>query len=75
MPSRGYIPEPTNSILVVAPHNVARSEKFFRGMGVNIVTGSWYLGGFVGDRSAEDSWMEEKFQGWTESVKTLTGVA
>ena len=40
-PTRGYFPDPTNSILVVEPRNVASAEKFFRGMGVNIVTGSW----------------------------------
>ena len=44
-------------------------------MGMKIVTGIRYLGGFVGDRSAEDSWLEEKVQGWTELVKTLEEVA
>ena len=55
------------------PRNVARAEEFFRGMGVKIVTGSRYLGVFVGDRAAEDSWMAEKVMGWAESAKTLTG--
>ena len=44
---RGYFPEPTKIILVMAPQNVARAEEFFRGMGAKIVTGSWYLRGFV----------------------------
>ena len=52
-PSRGYFPEPTKSILVVAPINVAREEEFFRGVGFQVVTGSWYLGGFIGDGAAE----------------------
>ena len=52
VPPRGYFPDPTKSILVVAPRNVPRAEEFFRGMGVNIVTGSCYLGGFVGDGAA-----------------------
>ena len=46
-PPRGYFPDPTNSILFVALRNVAWAEELFRGMGVNIVTGSWYLGVFV----------------------------
>ena len=41
---------------------------------MKIVTGSQYLGGFVGDRAAKDSWLAEKVHGWTESVKTLSGV-
>ena len=70
-PPRGYFLDTTKSILVVAPRNVARAEKFFRGMGVKIVTGSHYLGFFVRYRAAEYSWLEEKVQGWAELVKTL----
>ena len=44
-------------------------------MGVNIITGSWYLGSFVGYRAAEDSWLAENFQGLAESAKTLAGGA
>ena len=47
-PPRAYFPGPTNSILVVAPNNVARAEEFFQGMGLKIVTRSQYLGGFIG---------------------------
>ena len=54
---------------------MARAEEFFRGMGINIVTGSCYLKGFVGNRVAEDSWLEAKVQGWMELVITLSGVA
>ena len=39
-PPGGYFPELTKSILVVALWSVAREEEFFRGMGVNITTGS-----------------------------------
>ena len=54
---------------------MAREEELFLGMGIKVVTGSCYLGGFVGDRAAEEIWIEEKVQGWTESVKTQSGVA
>ena len=59
----------------MAPRKVARAEEFFLGMGMKIVTGSRYLGGFVGDRTAEDSWLTEKVQVWIESMKTLSGVS
>ena len=39
-PPRGYLPEPTKIILVVAPMNLAMEEEFFQGMGLQIVTGS-----------------------------------
>ena len=41
----GYLPEPTNIMLVMVMQNVAWAEEFFRGMGLKVVTGSRYLGG------------------------------
>ena len=48
-PVRGYYPEPTKSILVVTPGNVARAKEHFRGMGIRVVTGHSYLRGYLGD--------------------------
>ena len=62
-PTRGYYPEPTKSILVVAPANVARAEELFWGMGMKIVTGSRYLGGFLGERRTERQWVRTKVEG------------
>ena len=62
-PPRGYLPEPTKSVLVVPPHNVARAEEFFCDMGKNIVTGSWYIWIFVRNRAAKDIWLVAKVQG------------
>ena len=73
--SRGYYTEPTKSILVVAKRNVPRAKEYFRGMGIQVVTGSRYIGGFVGEREAEASWIKEKVDRWDESVRTLEGVA
>ena len=61
-PSRGYYPEPTKSILVVAPGNVARAKEHFWGLGIRVVTGHRYLGGFLGDMAAEREWLEKKVQ-------------
>ena len=49
-PARGYFLEPTKSILVVAERNVPRAKEYFFGMGVQVVTGSQYLGGLIGAR-------------------------
>ena len=54
---------------------MAKSEEFFRGMGMKEVTGSRYLGGFIANREGEDTWLAEKVQGRAESVKILLGVA
>ena len=52
-PPRVYFPEPTKIILVVAPQNVAREEEFFCGLGIKLVTGNRYIGGFIGKSEAE----------------------
>ena len=44
-------------------------------MGLKVVTGSRYLGGFVGDQKSETTWLAWKVQGWAESVQTISGVA
>ena len=56
-PARGYYLEPTKIILVVAPGNVARAEEFFWGLGIKVVTGHRYLGGYIGDKEAEKRWL------------------
>ena len=61
-PPRGYFPEPTKRILVVSLWNVPRAEAFFRGYGLQIVTGRRYLGGFIGIKAAQDRWMGEKLE-------------
>ena len=58
----------------MSPYNVPRVEAFFRRYGLQVVTGSWYLGGFVGTETAQDRWLEEKVEGWRDSVATLDGV-
>ena len=74
-PPRGYYPEPTKSILVVAPQNVGQAEEFFWGMGIQVVMVHQYLGGFIGDREAENRWLADKITGWAESVETIAGVS
>ena len=39
-PARGYFTKHTKSILVVAERNVPRATEYFRGMGIQVVTGS-----------------------------------
>ena len=60
--ARGCYPEPTKSILVVAKRNVPRAKEYFHGMGIQVVTGSRYLGGFMGERATEVIWIQENVE-------------
>ena len=72
---RVYFLELTKSILVMFSQNVTWAEAFFWGYGIQVVTGSRYFGGFVGMDIAQALWLEEKIEGWRDSVSTLDGVA
>ena len=61
--------------LDISPRNFTRVETFFRGMGLKVVTGSCYIPGFIGDQAEEATWLEERLEGWTSSMRTLLGVA
>ena len=60
---------------MVAERNVPRAKEYFRRMGIQVVTGSRYLGGFVGEWETEGQWVQTKVAGWAESVRKLAGVA
>ena len=51
-PALGYFLNPTKSILVMAERNAPQAKEYFRGMGVQVVTWSRYLGGFIGELEA-----------------------
>ena len=74
-PPRGYFPEPTKSILVMSPRNFPLAEAFFQGYVLHVVTGSRYLGGFVGTEAAHDQWLEEGMEGWRALVAIMAEVA
>ena len=57
----------------MVPRNVSQSEEFFRGAGLKVLTGSKYLGGFIGEGEAEKNWLAWKVAGWADSVETLAG--
>ena len=73
--ARGYYPELTKNILIVALGNVAQAEEFFRGLGIKVVMGHHCLRGYIGDREAEGGWLAEKITGWAESVNILARVS
>ena len=72
---QGYLPEPTKGILVVSVHNFGWSEIFFWGRGLAIVTGSRYMGGYVGDAEHQAEWLSEKVKEWVGGFRMMAGGA
>jgi hypothetical protein len=74
-PPRGYFPEPSKSILIVRNHNKEKAEVCFKDSGFKVVTGSRYLGGFIGDKAEQREWVLKKVQAWAAGVLELSKVA
>jgi hypothetical protein len=71
----GISPESSKSILIVAEHNFKSAKVAFADLGFTVKTGERYLGGFIGDKLALKSWLEEKVQHWREAVPGLSSAA
>jgi len=74
-PAFGYFPEPRKSILVVNEHFRTEAETMFSDLGVRVVTGNRFLGGFIGDLSDQNSYVTSKIQKWVGNIKVLSDVA
>ena len=59
-PARRYFPEPATSILVVKPAIVERAKARFDHLGFTVVTGTRYLGGFIGTTADESSRIQQR---------------
>jgi hypothetical protein len=74
-PPRGYYPEPSKSVIIVEEQNKKKAETCFKDFGFKVVTGSRYLGGFIGEKADQREWVEKKAQTWADSVLELSKVA
>ena len=74
-PNYGYFPESSKSILVVASHNFEQAKVVFADLNFQVVTGSRYLGSFIGETMERDSWIANKVDDWVHSIKKLADAA
>jgi hypothetical protein len=75
-PKYGYFPEPAKSYLIVAPDMVEEAKQIFKGaLTVKVVTGTRFLGGFVGEETERRQYVEKKVKGWVALTTKLADVA
>jgi hypothetical protein len=74
-PSYRYFPEPKKSVLIMPFHNLGTARSAFADLKFLVVMGSCHLGGFIGQKSAFITWIQEKNKQWTEVVPKLAMVA
>ena len=71
--SNGYFHDLTKIVLVVSEIILQWAKELFRGMGNNVITGSYYLGRFIGNKSSHIQWLYNNLKGWLDIFKPLVG--
>ena len=74
-PAFGYFPQPSKSVLVVHPSFVDTAESVFGDMGIRVVTGCRYLGGYVGDNSGKLEYISDRVERWARCVGRVAEAA
>ena len=73
--SSRYFPQPAKTALVVGPSYVNQATSLFSDLGIRVVSGSRFLGSFVGERSMADTYVAQKVRMWVDCVQRLSDVA
>ena len=66
--ARGYFFKPTKSILVVKPVMVERTKAHFDYFGFTVVTGTRYIGGFIGYPADQSFQIRQKVSKWSTGI-------
>ena len=48
-PDYGYYPAPSKTVLVVGPSDIQQASELFGDLGIKVVSGGRFLGGFIGE--------------------------
>ena len=75
VPVLAIIPEPIKSFVVVNERWRSEAITIFGDLGIQVVTGHRFLGGFLGSRSERDEYVMSKVHKWVEHVDVLAGAA
>ena len=74
-PSFGYYPEPTKSFVVVSERWKSDAAAVFGDLGVQVVTGHRFLGGFIGSPRERDEYVMSKVDRWMRHIDVLSEAA
>ena len=74
-PNYGYHPEPSKTVLVVGLSDVQQASALFCDLGIRVVSGGRFLGGFIGEPSLIANFVCDKVQLWSHCVQRLSDVA
>ena len=62
-------------MLIVVPSDVQRASALFSDLGIRVVSGGGFLGGFIGESNLAAEFVSSKVQLWSRYVRKLSDVA
>ena len=75
---RGYFPDPDKSLFISytpGQEEAAKSEFAVEGITLNFVSGSRYLGAFLGPQKALEAWVKPQVETWSHGVRVLAKIS
>ena len=75
---RGYFPDPAKSLFILdTPGQEAAAKREFaaEGLTLNFVSGSRYLGEYLGPKAELEAWVKPQVEAWAHGVKVLAKIA
>ena len=77
-PDRGYFPDPAKSLFISdtpGQEVAARREFAAKGLTLNYVSVSRYLGAYLGPQAELEAWVKPQVEAWAHRVKMLAKIA
>ena len=77
-PDQGYSPKPAKTLFTSdtpRQEEAAKREFAVEGLTINFVSGSRYLGAYIGPQAELEVWMKPKVEAWARRVKVLSKIA
>ena len=77
-PDRGYFPKPYKSLFISdTPGQEAAAKREFEseGLTLNFVSGSRYLGAYLGPQAELEAWAKPQVEAWAHGCKVLAKIA
>ena len=75
---RGYLPDPAKSLFIlVTPGQEEEAKREFtkEGLDLNFISGSRYLGVYLGLRDQLEAWSKPQVEAWAHGVRVLGKIA
>ena len=77
-PDRGYFSEPAKSLFISdtpGQEEAAKREFAAEGITLNFVSGSKYLGSYLGLQAELEAWVKSQVEAWAHGVRVLAKIS